>query len=94
MAVLASLAAVMVVPPFYDPLSWRELKAHYTAVADAIGIPIMYYNLPSASGVRLTAEQLREELCELAAWLGLGAVEVEPRGDLAPALRTAVGPLG
>jgi dihydrodipicolinate synthase/N-acetylneuraminate lyase len=53
-------AAVMIVPPFYDPLSWRELLAHYTAVADAIEIPIMYYNLPSASGVRLTAAQLRE----------------------------------
>jgi 4-hydroxy-tetrahydrodipicolinate synthase len=53
-------AAVMVVPPFYDALSWRELLVHYTAVADAIGIPIMYYNLPSASGVTLTADQLRE----------------------------------
>jgi 4-hydroxy-tetrahydrodipicolinate synthase len=53
-------AAVMVVPPFYDALSWRELLAHYTAVADAIDIPIMYYNLPSASGVKLTAAQLRE----------------------------------
>ena len=56
----AGAAAVMVVPPFYDALSWRELLAHYTAVADAIDIPIMYYNLPSASGVTLTAEQLRE----------------------------------
>jgi 4-hydroxy-tetrahydrodipicolinate synthase len=56
----AGAAAVMIVPPFYDALSWRELRAHYTAVADAIGIPIMYYNLPSASGVTLTAEQLRE----------------------------------
>ena len=53
-------AAVMVVPPFYDALSWRELLAHYTAVAEAIAIPIMYYNLPSASGVKLTAAQLRE----------------------------------
>src|ERR687884_867974 len=53
-------AAVMIVPPFYDPLSWRELRAHYTAVADAIAIPIMYYNLPSATGVKLTAEQFRE----------------------------------
>jgi 4-hydroxy-tetrahydrodipicolinate synthase len=52
-------AAVMVVPPFYDALSWPELLAHYTAVADAIDIPIMYYNLPSASGQTLTAEQLR-----------------------------------
>ena len=56
----AGAAAVMIVPPFYDALSWRELLAHYTAVADAIGIPIMYYNLPSASGVKLTAAQLRE----------------------------------
>jgi 4-hydroxy-tetrahydrodipicolinate synthase len=53
-------AAVMIVPPFYDALPWRELLAHYTAVADAIEIPIMYYNLPSATGVRLTAEQFRE----------------------------------
>jgi dihydrodipicolinate synthase/N-acetylneuraminate lyase len=43
-------AAVMVVPPFYEALGWRELLAHYTAVAGAIAIPIMYYNLPSASG--------------------------------------------
>jgi 4-hydroxy-tetrahydrodipicolinate synthase len=56
----AGAAAVMVVPPFYEALSWRELLAHYTAVADAIDIPMMYYNLPSASGIRLTAAQLRE----------------------------------
>ncbi|HEX2104023.1 MAG TPA: dihydrodipicolinate synthase family protein [Solirubrobacteraceae bacterium] len=56
----AGAAAVMIVPPFYDALSWRELLAHYTAVAEALDIPIMYYNLPSASGVTLTATQLRE----------------------------------
>jgi 4-hydroxy-tetrahydrodipicolinate synthase len=56
----AGAAGVMIVPPFYDALSWRELLAHYTAVADAIAIPIMYYNLPGASGVTLTAGQLRQ----------------------------------
>jgi 4-hydroxy-tetrahydrodipicolinate synthase len=56
----AGAAAVMIVPPFYDALSWRELSAHYSAVADAISVPIMYYNLPSATGVKLSAEQLRE----------------------------------
>jgi dihydrodipicolinate synthase/N-acetylneuraminate lyase len=56
----AGAAAVMIVPPFYDAPTWPELLAHYTAVADAIEIPIMYYNLPSASGVRLSAAQLRE----------------------------------
>jgi 4-hydroxy-tetrahydrodipicolinate synthase len=55
----AGAAAVMVVPPFYDPLPWHELLAHYTAVADAISIPVMFYNLPGATGVTLTAEQLR-----------------------------------
>ena len=56
----AGAAAVMVVPPFYDALGWRELQAHFAAVADAIDIPIMYYNLPGASGVKLTAEQLAQ----------------------------------
>ena len=53
-------AAVMVVPPFYDALSWRELLAHYRAVAAGITIPIVYYNLPAATGVTLTPDQLRE----------------------------------
>jgi 4-hydroxy-tetrahydrodipicolinate synthase len=53
-------AAVMIVPPFYEALPWDALLAHYAAVAGAIEIPIMYYNLPSASGVRLTAEQFRD----------------------------------
>ena len=56
----AGATAVMVVPPFYEALGWRELLAHYTAVAEAISIPIMYYNLPSASGVKLDTDQLRE----------------------------------
>lgn len=39
-----------------------------------------------------TAEELAGELRRLADWLGLGAVVVEPRGDLAPALAGAVRP--
>jgi uncharacterized protein YcaQ len=35
------------------------------------------------------ADELRAELGELAAWLGLDGVEVHPAGDLGPALRTA-----
>jgi uncharacterized protein YcaQ len=36
------------------------------------------------------AEQLAAELALMAGWLGLDGVEVEARGDLAPALRAAV----
>jgi 4-hydroxy-tetrahydrodipicolinate synthase len=53
-------AAVMIVPPYYDALSWRELLAHYAAVAEQIAIPVMYYNLPSVSGVTLDAARWRE----------------------------------
>jgi uncharacterized protein YcaQ len=37
-----------------------------------------------------TAERLAAELSLIAAWLGLGAVSVADRGDLAPALRAVV----
>lgn len=56
----AGAAAVMIIPPFYDAPSWRELKAHFGAVAEAISIPVMYYNMPGVSGSTLTAEQLAE----------------------------------
>lgn len=56
----AGAAAVMIVPPFYTPLPWDELLAHYAAVAERISVPIMYYNLPSASGVTLTPARLAE----------------------------------
>jgi dihydrodipicolinate synthase/N-acetylneuraminate lyase len=52
--------AVMVVPPFYDPLDFASLKAFLTAVAESISIPIVYYNVPGATGVHLTADQIAE----------------------------------
>jgi dihydrodipicolinate synthase/N-acetylneuraminate lyase len=56
----AGAAAVMVVPPFYDAPSWDELLAHLGAVSDAIDVPIMYHNIPSATGVNLSPEQFGE----------------------------------
>lgn len=52
--------AIMLVPPFYDPLSFDALKAFLTTVADAIGIQIVYYNVPGATGVSLSGAQLAE----------------------------------
>jgi 4-hydroxy-tetrahydrodipicolinate synthase len=53
-------AAVMVVPPFYEPPGWAQLLEHYQAVARSIGIPVVIYNIPSASGIRMSAEQIAE----------------------------------
>jgi 4-hydroxy-tetrahydrodipicolinate synthase len=51
-------AALMVVPPFYDAPNLDEVKAHLAAVHEASGLPIVYYNIPAASGVRLTAAEI------------------------------------
>jgi 4-hydroxy-tetrahydrodipicolinate synthase len=47
----AGATAVMVIPVSYWPLRDREIVQHYTAVSDAIGIPIMAYNNPATSGI-------------------------------------------
>ncbi len=52
--------AIMVVPPFYDPLSFDALKAFLQTIADAVSIQIMYYNVPGVTGVQLDATQLAE----------------------------------
>jgi 4-hydroxy-tetrahydrodipicolinate synthase len=85
--------AVMIVPPFYDPLTWRELLAHYATVAEQISIPIMYYNLPSASGVTLDAGQLRklQEVAGVTSLKDTGgdavvATELIQAGDQGPTL--------
>lgn len=52
--------AVMVVPPFYDPLDFGTLKTFLTAVAEAITLPIVYYNVPGATGIRLSADEIAE----------------------------------
>lgn len=52
--------AIMLVPPFYDPLNFSALKAFLSAVAAAITLPIVYYNVPGATGIRLTAAQIAE----------------------------------
>ncbi len=45
---------------------------------------------PDADRDRVAAE-LAAELATTASWLGLAGIEVMPRGDLAGALRAAVG---
>lgn len=52
--------AIMLVPPFYDPLDFETLKAFLADVAGAITLPIVYYNVPGATGITLSAEQIAE----------------------------------
>ena len=52
--------AIMVVPPFYDPLDFEGVKAFLTTVSTASNLPICYYNIPSISGCQLSAAELAE----------------------------------
>ena len=52
--------AIMVVPPFYDPLDFEGVQAFLATVSKASSLPICYYNIPSISGCRLSAAQLAE----------------------------------
>ena len=52
--------AVMLVPPFYDPLGFDALTVFLADVAGATSLPIVYYNVPGATGIRLDADQIAE----------------------------------
>lgn len=49
---------VLVISPWYQVHTQRELYAHFKAIRDAISIPIMIYNNPPVTGVQLSVDLL------------------------------------
>lgn len=51
-------AAVMVVPPFYDPVNLEQLHEMLSEIHAASELPIVFYNIPSASGLTLSPAEI------------------------------------
>ncbi|THU01539.1 dihydrodipicolinate synthase family protein [Lampropedia puyangensis] len=57
----AGVDAVAVITPYFVPLSQQELVAHFSAIADALEVPVYLYNIPARTGNTIepaTAAQL------------------------------------
>lgn len=52
--------ALLLVTPYYNKTSQAGLIAHYTAIADAVDLPCILYNVPSRTGCNLTAASLKQ----------------------------------
>ena len=54
----AGATALMVVPPFYDPVNVEQLRELMAEIHSASKLPFMYYNIPSASGLTLSPKEI------------------------------------
>ncbi len=49
---------LLIIPPWYQVHTQREIYAHFKAISDSVSIPIMIYNNPPVTGIQLSFELL------------------------------------
>lgn len=48
------------VTPYYNKATQKGLVAHFSAIANAVSIPVILYNVPSRTGVNISVAALKE----------------------------------
>ena len=56
----AGADGILMVTPYYNKTSQAGLVAHFTAMAEAGGIPVIVYNVPSRTGLNIAPETALE----------------------------------
>lgn len=52
--------ALLMVTPYYNKTSQRGLIAHYSHICAKVDAPVILYNVPSRTGMKITAETYKE----------------------------------
>ena len=74
----AGASGLLIVTPYYSKPAQDALAAHFTAVADSTGLPVIIYDIPSRTGAAVATETL----VRLAAHPKIVGVK-DAKGDLA-----------
>ena len=56
----SGIDAVSVITPWFVPLKQDELVSHYTAIADALSVPVFLYNIPARTGNTIEPQTARQ----------------------------------